>query len=48
MSKNKAAKLGITAAVAASALVAANPAHAATATSAETMVKNAESLTGQL
>ncbi|MRX73679.1 hypothetical protein GJU40_16170 [Bacillus lacus] len=48
MSKKNAAKLGLTAAVAASAVVVGNPAQAATATQAESLVKTAETAAGQL
>jgi hypothetical protein len=48
MSKKKAAKLGLTAAVAASAFVAGNPADAAAATTVEQLVTNAEKAANQL
>ncbi|MBS4195801.1 hypothetical protein [Lederbergia citri] len=48
MSKKKVAKLGISTAIAASALIAANPADAASVSQAETLVKQAESLAKQL
>ncbi|WP_338778675.1 hypothetical protein [Metabacillus sp. FJAT-52054] len=48
MSKKNTVKLGLAAAVAASSLVAANPAQAAAASKAETLVKNAEAAVAKL